>query len=72
MRFGVETLDRPAGMMHPAGFAAIEEVVDAAVEAERLGYDDAGGNDHLSTKRSPRHDASRAPGMAYTEQPRSE
>jgi hypothetical protein len=50
MRFGVEILDRPAGMMHPAGFAAIEEIVDAAVEAERLGYDDAGG------KRSPQHE----------------
>jgi alkanesulfonate monooxygenase SsuD/methylene tetrahydromethanopterin reductase-like flavin-dependent oxidoreductase (luciferase family) len=36
-------------MMHPVPFASIHDVVDIAIEAEQLGYTDAGGNDHLST-----------------------
>ncbi len=51
MKFGVEIPTCTAGMMHPARFATMEEVVDTAVEAEQLGYHDVGGNDHLSTMR---------------------
>lgn len=51
MKFGVEIPTCTAGMMHPARFATLEEVVDTAVEAEQLGYHDVGGNDHLSTMR---------------------
>lgn len=49
MKFGVEIPTCTAGMMHPVPFATINEVVDTAIEAEQLGYYDAGGNDHLST-----------------------
>jgi probable F420-dependent oxidoreductase len=49
MKFGVEIPTCTAGMMHPARFATMNEVVDVAVEAEQLGYHDVGGNDHLST-----------------------
>jgi probable F420-dependent oxidoreductase len=38
-------------MMYPVPFATVSEVVDTALEAEQLGYYDAGGNDHLSTMR---------------------
>jgi probable F420-dependent oxidoreductase len=51
MRFGVEIPTCTAGMMHPVPFATATDVVDTAVEAEQLGYHDAGGNDHLSTMR---------------------
>src|SRR4051812_14842603 len=51
MRFGVEIPTCTAGMMHPARFATMNEVIDVAVEAEQLGYHDVGGNDHLSTMR---------------------
>src|SRR3954471_9349899 len=51
MKFGVEVPTCTAGMMHPARFATIGEVIDIAVEAEQLGYYDVGGNDHLSTQR---------------------
>jgi probable F420-dependent oxidoreductase len=49
MKFGVEIPTCTAGMMHPARFATMKEVIDVAVEAEQLGYHDVGGNDHLST-----------------------
>jgi probable F420-dependent oxidoreductase len=49
MKFGVELPTCTAGMMHPVPFASIHDVVDVAMEAEQLGYTDAGGNDHLST-----------------------
>lgn len=49
MKFGVELPTCTAGMMHPVPFATVDDVVDMAVEAEQLGYHDAGGNDHLST-----------------------
>ncbi|WP_329247359.1 LLM class flavin-dependent oxidoreductase [Actinoallomurus sp. NBC_01490] len=51
MKFGVEIPTCTAGMMHPARFATVDEVIDVAVEAEQLGYHDVGGNDHLSTMR---------------------
>lgn len=51
MKFGIEIPTCTAGMMHPVPFATAAEVVDIAVEAEQLGYHDAGGNDHLSTMR---------------------
>jgi probable F420-dependent oxidoreductase len=51
MRFGVEIPTCTAGMMHPVPFANAAQVVDIALEAEQLGYHDAGGNDHLSTMR---------------------
>lgn len=51
MKFGVEIPTCTAGMMHPVPFATPGQVVDTALEAEQLGYYDAGGNDHLSTMR---------------------
>jgi probable F420-dependent oxidoreductase len=55
MRFGIELPTCTAGMMHPVPFATARDVVDLAVEAEQLGYYDAGGNDHLSTMQFVRH-----------------
>lgn len=49
MKFGIELPTATSGMMHPVPFAAPHELADLAVEAEQLGYHDAGGNDHLST-----------------------
>ncbi|MGH3624110.1 MAG: LLM class flavin-dependent oxidoreductase [Sciscionella sp.] len=51
MKFGVEIPTCTSGMMHPVPFATAVDLVDTAVEAEQLGYYDAGGNDHLSTMR---------------------
>jgi probable F420-dependent oxidoreductase len=51
MKFGIEIPTCTAGMMHPVPFADAAQVVDTALEAEQLGYHDAGGNDHLSTMR---------------------
>jgi probable F420-dependent oxidoreductase len=49
MKFGIEVPTCTAGMMHPVPFATAAQVVDTALEAEQLGYHDAGGNDHLNT-----------------------
>jgi probable F420-dependent oxidoreductase len=51
MRFGIEIPTCTSGMMHPVPFQTATDLVDIAVEAEQLGYHDAGGNDHLSTMR---------------------
>jgi probable F420-dependent oxidoreductase len=51
MKFGVELPTCTSGMMHPVPFQNAADLVDIAVEAEQLGYHDAGGNDHLSTMR---------------------
>jgi probable F420-dependent oxidoreductase len=51
MKFGVELPTCTSGMMHPVPFQTAADLVDIAVEAEQLGYHDAGGNDHLSTMR---------------------
>lgn len=51
MKFGVGLPTCTAGMMYPTPFAAAEEVVDIAVEAEQLGYHEVAGNDHISTQR---------------------
>jgi alkanesulfonate monooxygenase SsuD/methylene tetrahydromethanopterin reductase-like flavin-dependent oxidoreductase (luciferase family) len=50
MRFGVDVPTCPAGMVYPVPFAGIDDVVRIAVEAERLGYHEVSGNDHLSTQ----------------------
>lgn len=49
MKFGIEIPTCTSGMMHPVPFQTAGDLVDIAVEAEQLGYHDAGGNDHLST-----------------------
>jgi probable F420-dependent oxidoreductase len=49
VKFGVELPTATSGMMHPVPFQAVADLADLAVEAEQLGYHDAGGNDHLST-----------------------
>lgn len=49
MKFGVELPTCTSGMMHPVPFQKAADLVDIAIEAEQLGYHDAGGNDHLST-----------------------
>lgn len=49
MKIGIEIPTCTPGMMYPVPFATVSEVVDTALEAEQLGYHDAGGNDHLST-----------------------
>ncbi|HKS51922.1 MAG TPA: LLM class flavin-dependent oxidoreductase [Pseudonocardiaceae bacterium] len=51
MKVGIEIPTCTSGMMYPVPFATVSEVVDTALEAEQLGYYDAGGNDHLSTMR---------------------
>lgn len=50
MRFGVALPTCTEGMLYPIPFAAPEDVVHVAVEAERLGYYAVMGNDHLTTQ----------------------
>ena len=55
MRFGVEIPTCTAGMMHPARFATMNEVIDVA------------GNDHLSTMRFVREACARDVFPAFPE-----
>lgn len=61
MKIGIEIPTCTPGMMYPVPFATVSEVVDTALEAEQLGYYDAGGNDHLSTMRFVRNAWSNPP-----------
>jgi probable F420-dependent oxidoreductase len=50
MRFGVALPTCTEGMLYPIPFAAPDDVVRVAIEAERLGYYAVMGNDHLTTQ----------------------
>ena len=50
-RFGLGVPTATEGMMHPVPFADIDQAVELAIAAERLGFDSVWGNDHVSTQR---------------------
>ena len=50
MRFGFGVPTGTEGMMYPVPYADIDQAVQLAVEAERLGFDSVWGNDHVSTQ----------------------
>ena len=50
-RFGLGVPTATEGMMYPVPYAGIEEAVELAIAAERLGFDSVWGNDHVSTQR---------------------
>lgn len=50
MKFGVALPTCTEGMIYPVPFASPEEIVQVAVDAERLGYHAVMGNDHMATQ----------------------
>ncbi|MDA4128893.1 MAG: LLM class flavin-dependent oxidoreductase [Thaumarchaeota archaeon] len=50
MKFGIQTPTCSEGLIYPAGFASHKTMVELSQNAERLGYDSAWGNDHISTQ----------------------
>ena len=50
MKFGIQTPTCSEGLIYPAGFASHRTMVELSQKAERLGYDSAWGNDHISTQ----------------------
>jgi probable F420-dependent oxidoreductase len=51
MLFGVGIPTCREGLAYPAGFANLQQIVELARDAERLGFDSLWGNDHLATPR---------------------
>lgn len=49
-RFGLGVPTATEGLMYPVPFADVDEAVELAVAAERLGFDSVWGNDHVSTQ----------------------
>lgn len=49
-RFGLGVPTATEGLMYPIPFADVDEDVQLAVAAERLGFDSVWGNDHVSTQ----------------------
>lgn len=50
LRFGLGVPTATEGMMYPVPFAEIDQAIELAVAAERLGFDSVWGNDHVSTQ----------------------
>jgi probable F420-dependent oxidoreductase len=51
LKFGVALPTCTEGMIYPVPFATPDDVVRVAVEAERLGYYEVMGNDHMTTQK---------------------
>ena len=49
-RFGLGVPTATEGMMYPVPYATVQQAVELAVTAERLGFDSVWGNDHVSTQ----------------------
>lgn len=49
-KFGLGVPTATEGMMYPVPYATVEQAVELAVTAERLGFDSVWGNDHVSTQ----------------------
>ncbi len=49
-RFGLGVPTATEGMMYPVPYATVDQAVEMAVIAERLGFDSVWGNDHVSTQ----------------------
>lgn len=49
-RFGLGVPTATEGMMYPVPYATVDQAVEMAVTAERLGFDSVWGNDHVSTQ----------------------
>lgn len=50
MRFGVAYPTGMEGLMYPVPFSDVDDLVRLAVEAEAMGFDSIGGNDHIVTQ----------------------
>ncbi len=50
LKFGVALPTCTEGMIYPVPFATPDDVVRVAVEAEKLGYHEVMGNDHMTTQ----------------------
>jgi probable F420-dependent oxidoreductase len=61
MKFGIALPNCCEGLEYPIPFITFDEVVDAAVQSEQLGYDSVLANDHLTTPRYVRERFDSAP-----------
>ena len=60
-RFGLGVPTATEGMMYPVPFASVDDAVELAVAAERLGFDSVWGNDHVSTQHYVRSEYDKPP-----------
>lgn len=56
MRFSVGLPTGMEGLMYPVPFAGIEDMINIACLAEKLGYEGVWGNDHMNTQRYVRQE----------------
>lgn len=61
MRFGLGVPTGTEGLMYPVPYADVDQAVQLATTAERLGFESIWGNDHLTTQRYVRAEFDQAP-----------
>jgi probable F420-dependent oxidoreductase len=61
MRFGLGVPTGTEGLMYPVPYADVDQAVELAVTAERLGFESVWGNDHVTTQAYVRHEFPDAP-----------
>ena len=63
MRFGLMLPTAREGLYLPAGFSTSQQLVQLAVQAERLGFYSLWGNDHLTLPKEARNRYNRPPNV---------
>jgi probable F420-dependent oxidoreductase len=61
MRFGLGVPTGTEGLMYPVPYADVEQAVELAVTAERLGFESVWANDHVTTQRYVREEFAEPP-----------
>ncbi|MGW0803296.1 TIGR03619 family F420-dependent LLM class oxidoreductase [Nonomuraea sp. NPDC002799] len=61
MKFGLGVPTGTEGLMYPVPYADIDQAVQLALEAERLGFDSIWGNDHVTTQAYVREEFAEPP-----------
>lgn len=61
MKFSIGIPTCMEGLMYPIPFMTVDQIIETAIHAEKLGYDSVWGNDHITTQAYVRKEYSNQP-----------